>query len=362
MKEPIRMLPDPRESLFHALTDMQQHQQGNHGWSVLHEALGLAAADSRTHSGSGSEELDRLLSEVWRARPRISDSHLITLLGIALRNVADTDPDAAQVFRPELPGPVRAGLLTTTVARHHEVITAMIMEKSNSYTGARRFLVPQLLLGAYAEHHRMAETRLLDIGTSIGLLPRQLNNRMVYDRFAPGLRWFPAGPEYREIPLTVRFGIDAPPLPTLDWVRGCHGPSDYYSERFSEVVWSLEQTTEEAGKTCIQALNILDLPTLAEFIRSHRINVATCNFVLYQYDQPTRERIIATVTGALHRPGLFLSMEPGSELRRMGARVVGYRAGGTSPLHLAEVSDAHFLGQVTTGPDFAEIAGTVRDG
>ncbi|HEY5833177.1 hypothetical protein [Streptomyces sp.] len=349
---------------------MQQHQQGNHGWSVFHEGLSLAAADSRTHpgpdagpdsaSGSGPGELDRLLSAVWRARPRISDSHLITLLGIALRTVADTDTDAARVFRPQLPGAVRAGLLSAALARHHDAIAAMVTEQSNSYTGARRFLVPQLLLGAYAAHHRIAEVRLLDIGTSIGLLPRQLNNRTVYDRFAPGLSWHPAAPAYRDIPLAARFGIDAPPLPTLDWVRGCHGPSDYYTERFSEVVWALEQTAGTAGDIGIHALDMLDLPALADFVHSHHINVATCNFVLYQYDEPTRERIIATVTGALRRPGLLLSMEPGYELRRMGARVRGYRAGSTAPLHLADVSDAHFLGRVTPGADFAGIAGAVR--
>ncbi len=217
--------------------------------------------------------------------------------------------------------------------------------------------MPQLVLGAYAAHQRIGSVRLLDIGTSIGLLPRQLNNRAVFERFAPDLEWHPGAPSYRTIPLAARFGVDAPPLPTLEWVRGCHGPSAYYDERLSEVEWSLAQTEAAAADLRILPLDILHLPALGQFLRYHRINVATCNFVLYQYDEPTREQVIATITGNLERPGLLLSMEPGHELRRMGARVRAYRAGGTEALEVADVSDAHFVGRVTTGPGFAELTG-----
>ncbi|MBT2406561.1 hypothetical protein J7I97_11570 [Streptomyces sp. ISL-87] len=333
---------------------MQLHQQGNHGWSVVHESMALLA------EAGPDPSVDQLLAAVWRSRPLMSDSHLITLLGIALRVVAVNNPRAAAVFEPELPAAERANLLAEALRRHHDEITSVVTEQSNSYTGARRFLVPQLVLGAYAEHHRINEVRLLDMGTGIGLLPRQLNNRAVFERFAPGLEWDPQAPRFRPIPLTARYGVDAPPLPTLDWVRSCHGPSAYYTERFSEVVWSLEQTESAAGGIGISALDILDLPALTDFLRTHRINVVTCNFVLYQYDEPTREKVIAAITSSLGRPGLFLSMEPGHELRRMGAQVRGYLTGGRSPLHVADVSDAHFVGRVTTGPGFAELTGVDR--
>lgn len=348
------MPSDRKDSLLNALTDMQHHQQGNHGWSVFHESLSLLAG---SRSGPGSAELDLLLSTVWQARPRISDSHLITLLGIAFRAVAMDHADAARVFRAELPGAERAGILSDVFRRHRADIAALVTGQSNSFTGARRFLVPQLVLGAYAAHHRITDVRLLDIGTSLGLLPRQLNNRAVFDRFAPDLKWHPAAPEYRHIPLTARFGIDRAPLPTLNWVQDCHGPSGYYTERFAEVAWSLDQTTSAGDGLHIRELDMLDLPGLAELIRSHHINVATCNFVLYQYDESVREKVIATVTESLDRPGLLLSMEPSHDLHRMGAHVHGYRAGSTVPLHLADVSDAHLLGQVTVHAGFADIAG-----
>ncbi|MEE1938976.1 hypothetical protein V1L54_06030 [Streptomyces sp. TRM 70361] len=340
-----------KETLLRALTDMQRHQQGNHGWSVVHESLGRLAGRASAAS------LDTVLAAAWRVRPAISDAHLITLLGIALRTVAAHDAEAARVFRPELAAGDRVRVLERTLERHRDEITGIVTEHSNSFTGARRFLVPQLVIGAWAEHRRVEAVRLADLGTGIGLLPRQLNNRTVFDRFAPDLAWFPYTPPFRPVPLTARTGVDVPPLPTLEWVRGCHGPSRYYTERFAEVVWSLEQTAAEAAELELLPLDILDPAALTEFLRTHRITVATCNFVLYQYDEATRERVIAAITAGLGRPGLLLSMEPGHELRRMGACVRGYRAGSTTALHIADVSDAHFLGRVTLGPGFAELTG-----
>ncbi|ONK13794.1 hypothetical protein [Streptomyces sp. MP131-18] len=348
------MMLDRRDVLLRTLTDMQRHQQGNHGWAVLHESMALLAG-----AGSGSP-MDAVLGSVWQSRPRMSEAHLITLLGIALRTVAERQPRAAALFRPEQPAAERARLLAEVLDSHGEEIIAVISERSNSFTGARRFLVPQLVLGAYAAHQRIGSVRLLDIGTSIGLLPRQLNNRTVFERFAPDLEWYPRAPSFRHIPLTARFGVDAPPLPTLEWVRGCHGPSAYYNERLSEVEWSLAQTEAAAADLRILPLDILNLPALGRFLRAHRINVATCNFVLYQYDGPTREQVIAAITRNLAWPGLLLSMEPGHELRRMGARVRAHLPGRADALHVADVSDAHFVGRVTTGPGFAELTGADR--
>ncbi|MCX4528804.1 MULTISPECIES: DUF2332 family protein [unclassified Streptomyces] len=330
---------------------MQQHEQGNHGWSVVHESMALLA-------GSGSAPaVDRLLESVRGARPRMSTSHLITLIGIALRTVAARDPRAEALFSPELPPADRAKLLSETLDSHRDRITAVLTGRSNSFTGARRFLIPQLLLGSWAAHHGVDGVRLLDVGTGIGLLLRQLNNRAVYDRFAPDLRWNPGPPPYRTIPLLERHGIDAPPLPTLDWVRACHGPSAYYDERFSEVLWSLEQTASVDGSLRISALDMLDLEALTGYLRAHRINVVTCNFVLYQYDEATRAQVIAAITRALAPPGLLLGMEPRDGLRRMGARVEAHPTGGAGPLHVADLSDAHVLGRATAGPGFTELTG-----
>ncbi|MBM9504502.1 hypothetical protein [Actinacidiphila acididurans] len=347
------MTTDHADSLLETLTDMQRHEQGNHGWSVVHEALALLMR-------SGDPALDALLAAVRASRPGISDSHLITLLGIALRGLADRDPEAAGLFRPEPAAAGRAAALASILGRDGAQIAAVVTEHSNSFTAARRFLVPQVLLGAYAAHHGIAEVRLADLGTSIGLLPRQLNNRAVFERFAPDLRWSPEAPPYRPIPLTARYGVDAPPLPDLDWVRHCHGPSAYYGDRFSEVLWTLEQTTPDPPGLRLEALDLLDADALTGYLRERRINVATCNFVLYQYDPATRERIVAAVLRGLAAPGLLLSMEPGHELRRQGARVTAYLDGDTTGRPVADVSDAHCIGTVTLLPASADLTGAVR--
>ncbi|MEU5811007.1 hypothetical protein [Streptomyces sp. NPDC047718] len=330
---------------------MQQHEQGNHGWSVVHESMALLA-------GSGSApDLDRLVESVRRARPRMSTSHLITLIAIALRTAAAQDPRAGALFSPELPPSDRAVLLSQTLGEHRDLVTAVLTGRSNSFTGARRFLVPQLLLGSWAAHRGIDGVRLLDVGTGIGLMLRQLNNKVVFDRFAPELEWSPCTPPYRTLPLEARHGIDAPPLPTLDWVRACHGPSAYYDDRFSEVLWSLRQTAPADGTFTVSALDVLDLPALTRYLRTHRINVVTCNFVLYQYDESTRGQVIEAIREALDPPGLLLGMEPRDGLRRMGARVEAHPTGSAGPLHVADVSDAHVVGRVTAGPGFTELTG-----
>jgi hypothetical protein len=342
-------VPERKDSLVRALRAMAQHEQGNHGWAAFHESLAALASSSR--------EADPVLAEVWHARPRISDPHLITLLGIALRTLASGNAERSEVFRSASPLAERVGALVVMFRENGAELTDLLTGHSNSFTGARRFLLPQVLIGAFAKAHRIPEVRLLDIGTSIGLLPRQLNNEEVFRRFAPDLRWKPVKPEYRRIPLGARLGVDAPPLPDLDWVRGCHGPSDYYEQRFEEVVWSLDRTSDVDGDVVIEALDVLDQRCLADFVRSHRVNVAVCSFVLYQYAEPVRQQIISTVVANLDRPGLLLSMEPSHELRRMGCVVRGYRSGSAEAVHLADVSDAHFIGEVTLRAGYFELAG-----
>jgi hypothetical protein len=333
--------PARKESLREALADMRHHQQGNHGWSAFHACLhGVAASDV-------SPGLDRLLSALWRRRPYISDAHAITLLGIAVRHLIVHDGGQPEVLDPDQPLARRIPALSRLLDEQGDALARLMDSHSNSYTGARRFLVPQLVIGAYAVSRGVREVRLLDLGTSIGLLPRQLNNEVIFSRFAPDLRWRPAAPPFRRIPLEFVCGVDRPPLPTLEWVRTCHGPSDYYEQRFEEVLWSLDQSKEAEREVLLRPLDILDRPALTDLLESFRINVATCNFVLYQYDEEIRRQLIDTVVSALDVPGLLLVMEPSHGLARMGCRVHAYQDGSTEPLHVADVSDAHFMGDVT---------------
>ncbi|MFD6422434.1 hypothetical protein [Streptomyces sp. NPDC060198] len=339
-----------KDSLLRTLDDMGSHQQGNHGWSLFHESLGRVA---RTDPTPG---LDRLLTALWSQRPDISDAHAITLLGIAVRQLAEQEGGPDEVFRGELPIESRSAVLERALDENAGEVTRLMENHSNSYTGARRFLLPQLVVGAFAHARRIERVRLLDLGTSIGLLLRQLNNRPVYERFADDLRWRPKAPPYREIPLDFLRGVDRPPLPTLDWVRTCHGPSDYYERRFEEVLWSLGQS-RAAADPLIEELDILDLLSLSRFLVAHEINVVTCNFVLYQYSEEIRERIVETVRNSLAAPGMLLSMEPSHELTQMGCTVRAYPAGSEEVLHIADVSDAHFMGEVTLHEGLEALTG-----
>ncbi|MER6630240.1 hypothetical protein ABT301_18735 [Streptomyces sp. NPDC000987] len=337
-----------KASLREALADMSHHQQGNHGWSAFHECLAELAGSP------DSAPLDDLLSALWRGRPYISDTHAITLLGIAVRHLL-RDEGPAEVFDPGLPLTRRVTSLARLFQERGDTVARLMESHSNSYTGARRFLLPQLVIGAFAEARGIRRVRLLDLGTSIGLLPRQLNNEVVFRRFAGDLRWNPAAPAFRPIPLELACGVDRAPLPTVEWVRTCHGPSDYYEQRFGEVLWSLEQAARPEHEVLLRPLDLLDSPRLEGFLKSFSFNVVTCNFVLYQYGEDVRRQLVRTVTGALGAPSLLLVMELSHALTRKGCTVHAYRDGSTEPLHIADVSDAHFIGEVTVRPELAVL-------
>jgi hypothetical protein len=327
-----------------------QHQQGHHGWATLHKAI----EDVYT---AGSDALNRLLDAAWSVRPGISDAHLLTLLCVAIRDISFREPMVARLFEEGIAAATRVQLLREVLRSNATVLGEAVCNRSNSFTGARRFLVPQLVVGAFANNHHVPEVRFLDLGTGLGLLPKQLNNRMVFDRFSPGLTWLPIAPKYRTIPLTCRYGIDLEPLPSLDWVRACYGASHYYEERFAELLWSVEQTREVG--VVLRALDMLQVRQLARFLREHRFNVVTCNFALFQHDEAVRRRVVECVVENLDCPGLFLSMEPTHELKQPGAKVTGYLAGSALPLHLADVSDAHLLGCLHCGTDLFAVIGDI---
>jgi hypothetical protein len=77
---------------------------------------------------------------------------------------------------------------------------------------------------------------------------------------------------------------------------------------------------------------------------------------LYESSQEARERIIEVVVSNLPRDGVFISMEPAPTLARRGCRVDAYLVGRAVPYHVADVSDGHFIGQMSPGRDFPEFA------
>ncbi|WP_433511788.1 hypothetical protein ACQP2T_49715 [Nonomuraea sp. CA-143628] len=344
------MFHERQREFGRTLTAIQLHQQGHHGWSLLHQALDdlLSTKDAI---------FCRLLNAVWAARPDISDAHLVTLIGAAVRQIAQRERETAVLFDSSRDVATRLDILRQLVMQNEAELGKQICGRSNSFTGARRFLAPQLIIGGFAAEHQIDEVRFLDLGTGLGILPRQLNNEVVYNRFAKDLVWDPWEPEYRVIPLTVRYGVDAPPLPNMDWVRACYGPSRYYEERFQELMWSFEQTAGVESDVLIRELDMLDLPRLADFILTNQFNVVTCNFALFQYAQSVQEAVERCVVQNMASPGLFLTMNPSHALLRPGCQVRGRLVGNTSELQLADASDAHLIGTIIAGTDLPFIIG-----
>jgi hypothetical protein len=325
---------------------MRDHPQGHHGWGVFYHTLHrLLQCEHATAV--------RLVSQCRRARPEMSNSHLATLLALTVRSITSRERHGARMFDGHISTPERMDLLHETLTVHESEISGVLLSRCNSFTGARRFLIPQLLIGHFAMRHRMRQVRLLDLGTGLGLLPRQLNHQGLYERFAPDLVWSSPDLGYVDIPLACRHGVDMPPLPDLNWVRDCHGPSAYYEARFRELLVSLEQVQAAGTVVRIEPMDILASRQLVAYLRQTRYNAVTCNFVLYQYGAETRLRVVDTVVRNLAAPGLFVSMEPAASLASAGCRVEVYPHGSTRPLHVADVSDGHFIGTVTPGPDYA---------
>lgn len=331
-------------NLSETLSRLRQHPQ-DHGWRAFFDAIDLLLQQR-------SAPLQRLLEACVEARPRVSPTHLMTLLGMTVKMVIDEQPAARELFAEVRPVQHQARALERLLSEHEATITETLLTRQNSFTGVRRFLVPQTLFARYFARQEVGRVNFLDVGTGLGLLPRQLNNRRLFERFAPDLAWPFGIPSYQSIPLGRRYGLDRFPLPDLAWVRHCYGPSYYYDRLFDELLWVLREPVAMSQPVGMTELDILDEELLRAFVREHRIQAVNCSFVLYQYDQAVRSRVIAGIVDELVRPGLLISMEPKGDLTLQGCHVSLFAAGSRTPVAFATVTDSHFVGAVLPGDDY----------
>lgn len=331
-----------------AVAAMVDHPQRHHGWGTFYQCLDHALGRPRS-------VVAQLAADALGARPLMGLAHLATLLGATTRMLAAGSPVAA-VFDPTLPVAVRADLLEEVFGRHADTVASTLRSRSNSFSCARRFLVPQLVIGAYVASHGLRQVSVLDIGTGLGLIPRQLNHRESFDRFARDLKGSDILP-YHEIPIYRRHGVDTPPLPDLAWVRHCHGPSSYYEQRFDELLWAHHQTAHVSPSLEVFALDLLDEDQVTSFFSANTYEIVIGSFVLYESASAARRRIVNRVVESLAPQGIFVSMEPtATALTRQGCQVHVYVAGTSEPMHLFDVSDGHFMGRLTPGTDWAAFA------
>jgi uncharacterized protein DUF2332 len=334
-------------AVFGALTGLQRHPH-DHGWRSFYAVL-ERACEGEIKAGAGP--ITRISESCYRHRPNLTVSHFVTLLCIALKEMAG-DWRQAPIFDDSRPVQWRAAELTAALIQQEEAVLDRVLTRQNSFSSARRFLIHQALISHFAARAGMG-VRLADLGTGAGLLPRQLNSRVNYEHFAPDLSWRGWDPAFVEVDYDVRWGIDRSPVDDAAWIRQCYGPSPYYDARYKELDWAFDQPEVRAAKLLTGDIDLLASDKLAAFLTEQAINVVTCSYVLYQYTEPARVEIIEAVVGALGQGGLFVSLEPTGDLLTAGAFIRAYRPGDPQPLDIGRVSDGHCIGDVTLGVDFA---------
>lgn len=329
------------ELVHQAAAALGGHPQ-DHGWREFYRLLEFGVARR-------SPALLSVLIDAIAARPESGAAHMVTMLGIAVKAA---DPERFELFTGRTPPEQRLGSLERLLDERAETVAALIAARQNSFTGTRRFLLPQVLLSAYFGDRPV---RFADIGTGLGALPAQLNSPGMYRRYAPDLRWPDGVPAYRPIRLTARYGVDRSPLPDLEWVKICYGPSGYYQGLYRELVETMEHPEVRGAGVEYVALDLLDAEALKAFLRREQVNAVNLSYVLYQLSAENRRRVLAAVREALAPPGVVTVTEPERELSQQGCTVKFLESGRDKPWRLVHVSDGHFKGAVHPLEDFDEF-------
>jgi hypothetical protein len=333
-----------RESLLAAALSMSRHPQ-DHGWRQLYADIAeILATDPEP------------LLDLARNVPRIDDlapAYVVGLLAISLQQAWDRSGSGSDPVARRLP----QGEIAPLAAHLGPTIGFTLAQHRNSFTGVRRFLVPQVLLARHFARQQPADINFLDIGTGLGLLPRQLDSPACFDRFTADLTWPRTAPDFTRIGLSSRFGMELSPLPDLDWVRRCYGPSPYYDHMFEEILETLKiPEVQDASFTPVDR-DACDVSALAEFISANSIRAVTAVYSLYQYSAEIRREIDRAISGSLPEGGIFINIEPHPTLGQPGCIVHIWLPGKRDRLTVCSVSDGHFRGRVIAGEDYDKFWG-----
>lgn len=308
----------------------------DHGWRQLYQLFGYGL------ERSAPALVDTILT--YRGvRASSSAAHLVTLLGIAVKAV---DPGRFDRLVGTGQDDLRLQILERVLTWHQEEIGRILSVRQNSFTAARRFLVPQALLGASLFQMPGRTVNFVDLGTGLGVLPRQLNSTTLYERFIGDLVWPDRQPAFTRIPLASRFGVDRGPLPDLGWVHSCYGSSGYYDDMYQELLMTLRCADVRRAVVRYVPLDLLDRDAVAQFVRRYRINAVNLCYVLYELTAPRRRELIDLLADVLRPPRIIVAMEPQDELTGPGCTVTYWDESLTGQLEVCAVSDGHFRGRV----------------
>jgi hypothetical protein len=330
----------PFSDLSAAAEGLAEHPQ-DHGWRTIYKLFDHALRNS-------SPQLERLLWGCYESGTT-SPTHLLTLLGIAIKLEF---PAEFKALAGESSYGHRTSRLEDLLAQHAALLSQVLMNRRNSFTCARRFLVTQVLLSACFPQSQGVPLNFADLGTGLGILPRQLNSSRLYERFCQDLAWPGGVPAFKHIPLSSVVAVDRGPLPSLDWVHACYGSSDYYTELYEELLFTLADPDVARAQVTFGALDITDTEQVARFIEVNKINAANLTYVLYELPVDQRKIALDAVLSHLHPPGLLIVTEPCEELHQQGCVVELYQQNRPKPLTLFFVSDGHFKGHIIPLEDY----------
>jgi len=323
---------------------MSEHPQ-DHGWRDIYSGLANAINDY-------PEPLMVLVNTIPGVQS-LAPAYIIGLTAISLQQLWHSH---GQAGHRQLPGDEIIRLATDCRSE----LGSILANHRNSFTGVRRFLGPQVLLARHFARYGGAPVNILDIGTGIGILPRQLDSQACFERFAGDLTWPHESPVFGEIGIGDRFGLELDPIPGLAWVHDCYGPSEYYDRLFAEMRETLAIPDVRAANFTFISQDARDLHGLARLMADKNVSAVTAVYSLYQYLPQVRQAIAHTIHRSLPAGGIFIDIEPNPALDQPGCLVEAWIGGVRDKLTVCVVSDGHFRGSVTAAADYDRFTGTWR--
>ncbi|MBL7258517.1 hypothetical protein [Paractinoplanes lichenicola] len=327
---------------YSAARSLGDHPQ-DHGWRELYRLFAYGLEQE-------APDLGNTVTTSRKARSECSFTHLMTLLGIAVKKVGPASFD--ELVDARIPPAQRLAALEVTLRDKGGDITEILTSRQNSFTAARRVLVVQIILGAYFGGGRGNTVDFADLGTGLGVLPRQLNSQILFDRFSADLRWNGRQPLFQPIPFAARHGVDRGPRPDDQWVHACYGATEYYADLYRELELSLDAPGVMETAVRYHEFDILKQRELARFIRRYQINAVNLSYVLYEIEPERRALVIDVLRKSLRAPEIIIVTEPVAELTKPGCTVTVYDDSRAAPQQVCMVSDGHFRGDVLPLDDF----------
>ncbi|MEW8048833.1 MAG: hypothetical protein AB2809_00530 [Candidatus Thiodiazotropha sp.] len=279
--------------------------------------------------------------------------HSLTVIGMGCKYLVDSlGFDEYQAIFDDASDP-KPELLNSFLKENLERVTELVINGNNSFTSARRFILPQILFSRFFSQ-KSVSVNFADLGTGGGALPKELNNKVLYDKYNKDLIW-PGKATYPFMPLNLEKAYGIEKNFNAAWVRSCFANSNYYDQLYSD--FQDANNSSHDHEVNYVELDALESTALSDFLTQNRINAITCNFMLYQYKNTYKKKIIDAVLSNLSAPYIFLIVDPFEDYAVPGCSVGMYVSEHMEYLNFARISDSHYKGDITPDSDYYLFAG-----